>query len=86
MRNLLFPDFCLFTNNRSYLCEPRAEQVEATEVRTQYIDVALGVLLRYGRRAHARHLSKCQYRTRLNISVLTREDGLLSSLFQILKV
>jgi hypothetical protein len=41
MRNLLFPDFCLFTNRSYYLCEPRAEQVEATEVRTQYIDVAL---------------------------------------------
>jgi hypothetical protein len=41
--------------NRTYLCEPRAEQVEATEVRTQYIDVAMGVLLSYGRRAHARH-------------------------------
>jgi hypothetical protein len=51
--DLLFLDFCLFTN-RSYLCEPRAEQVEATEVKTQYIDVALGVLLSYGRRAHAR--------------------------------
>jgi hypothetical protein len=55
MCNLLFPDFCLFTN-RSYLCVSRAEQVEATEVRTQYINVALGVLLSYGRCAHARHL------------------------------
>jgi hypothetical protein len=54
MRNFLFPDFCLFTN-KSYLCEPRAEQVEGTEVRTQCLDVALGVLLSYGRRAHARH-------------------------------
>jgi hypothetical protein len=36
LRDLLFPYFCLF-NNRLYLCEPRAraEQVEATEVRTK---------------------------------------------------
>jgi hypothetical protein len=35
------------------LCEPHAKQFEATEVRTQYIDVALFELL--SRRAQARH-------------------------------
>jgi hypothetical protein len=47
-------DFRLVTD-RSYLCEPRAEQVEGTEVRTQCLNFALGVLLSYGRRSHARH-------------------------------